>query len=454
MNKTLLLIICDFLLISILALVEFKPEAAPEAVDEAALREDSAEEMLELMELSLNHEANQRSQLESSLQSKEQQLAQTNEELQQTASRLSETSSSLELTEQQRQALQQQREELAANLRQTRQSLDLTAEEKEALAQQLRQQDQRSRQLQEELQRQQKEADAKAEALRQAENQLSSLQQEQQTLQTELKVTETEKALLRENLAAAQTEVERARLDAERAAQRSENLAADVSQLARSSSDLKQQIEKAQPVSMNAIYSQFANNSLPLTFQWSESGFFGQSQRTRSVSAVLVTVNDAAYAFFATAETPLANGIPPEEITAVLQPGDRSFAIRELGFLQNHTNVAAVRFPKDLLAELDLIPFPIATDPFRFTEAVLVSSDRPAYGEIPTRVPPDQQDALEIQNSLMTRIFGDYSPNPGDYVFSQSGALIGIMTSRNRAIILPPQPSVSNFQKLRLPESP
>ena len=53
MNKTLLIIICDFLLISILALVEFKPGIEEQLVDEQSLRDESAEEMLELLQLFL-----------------------------------------------------------------------------------------------------------------------------------------------------------------------------------------------------------------------------------------------------------------------------------------------------------------------------------------------------------------------------------------------------------------
>ena len=63
MNKTLLIIICDFLLISVLALVDFNPSVEEALVDTQSLRDEAAEEMLELLQLSLEHENSQRKEV-------------------------------------------------------------------------------------------------------------------------------------------------------------------------------------------------------------------------------------------------------------------------------------------------------------------------------------------------------------------------------------------------------
>jgi len=458
-NKTLLLIICDFLLISILALVEFEPETEPEKVDEAELREDASEEMLELLQLSLENESQQREDLEENLDLTREELQEKESALEETASQLEETSSSLEdvrqsleMTEAQRRELEETREELAQSLEQTRQRLDLTAEEKEQLAQELQEKAERSRRLQEELQQRSVEAEAKAEALSEAEERMASLQRRQQTLSTKLEVTETEKKALRQNLTAAQAEVERARLEAERAAARSEDLAAGVSQLATSSSELKEEIRKAQPVSMNTIYKNFTENRLRIQFRWTTRNLFGSRERSEILRAVPVRTERGLFALFATAGTPLEESSSPEELSALLEIGDRAFAVREVGFLGEAPAIAAVRIPSSLFEESKKMPFLVAEDPLRFTEAVLVRKDEEAYGEIPTRIPPGEKGFLDVQNRLMTRLFGEFSPSTGDYVFSRSGALIGIMTSDDRARILT-DPQIGNVRDLKIPES-
>ncbi|NBD37465.1 MAG: hypothetical protein GVY10_02720 [Verrucomicrobia bacterium] len=459
MNKTLLIIICDFLLISILALVEFKPETAPEEVDEAELREDASEEMLELLQLSLENETQQREELEQDLDStkeeleeKESALAETAEKLQETSSSLENVQQSLEQTEEQRRRLAEMREELAQNLEQTRQRLDLTAEEKEQLARELQEKAERSRRLQEELQQRQAEAEAKAEALDEAEQRMASLQRRQQTLSTQLEVSETEKQLLRQNLTAAQAEVERARLEAERAAARSEDLAAGVSQLAASSTELKEEIRKAQPVSMNTIYKAFTENRLRLQFRWREQLLFGSRERTEILRAVPVRTEGGVFAIFAIAGTPLEGAGAAEELSAIVEIGDQAFAMREVGFLANAPDIAAVRIPTSLMEEKEKEAFAVAEDPLRFTEAVLVRKDEEAYGEIPTRIPPGEEGFLEVQNRLMTRLFGEFAPSTGDYVFSRSGAVIGIMVAGDRARILS-DPRIGETRDLRIPES-
>jgi septal ring factor EnvC (AmiA/AmiB activator) len=95
-NKTLLIIICDFLLISILALVEFNPSVEEALVDDQSLKEEAAEEMLELLQLSLEHESSQRREVENLLESTEDELGQTRQSLDETTASLQETSSSLE----------------------------------------------------------------------------------------------------------------------------------------------------------------------------------------------------------------------------------------------------------------------------------------------------------------------------------------------------------------------
>ena len=126
MNKTLLIVICDFLLISILALVEFNPSVEEALVDQQSLKEEAAEEMLELLQLSLQHEASQRRQIEESLDTTQEELGETRESLQETQASLQEVNANLQQTSAEKAAL-------ADSLQTTRSSLQLTLQEKTAL---------------------------------------------------------------------------------------------------------------------------------------------------------------------------------------------------------------------------------------------------------------------------------------------------------------------------------
>jgi predicted transcriptional regulator len=443
-NKTLLIIICDFLLISVLALVEFKPTVETTAADEQGLRDQAAEEMLELLQLSLEHESSQRLEVESSLDETREQLTKTSEDLQEKSQTLAEVNTVLKEREQESEAL-------STELDKTRGSLELTLEEKAALAKSLEEKDARSRQLQQELQAQQALAEEKNAALAAARTQLENLETEQRQLSTQLQIRETEKQMLEQNLITARAEVDRARIEAERAQQQSESLAVGVSELAASSSALKEEFRQAQPLSMNTIFKQFEDNRIFLRFQWEERAFLGSTTRQAALQTILVQTSQGIHALFATGGTPFAGSNRAVAAEAVLTIGSRSFAIRELGFLESDKGIAAVRVPDSIAQDSGLSVFPLSSDPFRFSQAVLVSDDQELYGEIPIRVPPGEDGYLEVESKLFNRLFGEFSPNTGDFVFSMTGELIGIMVGNNRARLLK-NPQISSYRDLKKPE--
>ena len=440
MNKTLLIIICDFLLISILALVEFNPGVEEALVDEQSLRDEATEEMLELLQLSLEHESSQRREIESALDNTREELDQTQEALQQTQSTLVDVSSTLEQT-------REEKSELADTLQETQSSLQLTLREKSELQGSLDRNQERSRQLQEELREQQSALEAREADLANARENLSRLEQEQQQMSTRIQILDTEKQMLQQNLVTARAEVERARVEAERARTRSESLAAGVSELAAESTALKEEIRQAQALSMNAIFQRFEKNRVLLRFEWEERSAFASRTRESAIQTVLVRTDVGVFALFAVASTPLSSerDLRPK---AFLKLGQRTFSVMEIGYMNEDRRLAAIPVPEDLASQEGIDLFNIAEDPLRFSNAVLVKDDQELYGEIPVRIPPGEPGLLEIETRLFNRLFGEFSPSVGDYVFSMSGELTGIMVGRDRARLLG-SPTFGDFYRLR-----
>jgi hypothetical protein len=449
-NKTLLIIICDFLLISILALVEFRPELEPGGIDEQALRENAAEEMLELLQLSLEHEAAQRQSVEDDLREQQDLLSENLERLDETSRELEERQRSLEQVSSALKEREAEKEALAGTLEATRGSLELTREEKAALARELEQNEARARRLQEDLRAQQELTQSRVADLEAARENLTQLEAEQRQLSTRLQIRETEKEMLEQNLVAARAEVERARVEAERAGQRSETLAAGVSELAATSTALQEEFRQAQPLSMNAIYRRFEDNRVFLRFAWRERLLLGSASRQAALQSIMVDTGAGVHAIFATANTPLSDPARRLDPSAVLTIGQRSFAVREVGFLAGEPAIAAVRVPDRIVEESGLQVFALAREPLRFGDAVLVSDDQEVFGEIPVRVPPGEPGLLEIESRLFNRLFGEFSPSPGDYVFSKTGELMGLMVRPNRARLLE-NPAFTGFQPLADP---
>jgi hypothetical protein len=74
----------------------------------------------------------------------------------------------------------------------------------------------------------------------------------------------------------------------------------------------------------------------------------------------------------------------------------------------------------------------------------LISNGGAGYGEVPFKLDPTQANFVRMDNRLVRRLFGDFSPSRGDLVLSKSGELLGIMVnSEYCAVINHFQPAVT-----------
>lgn len=423
MNKTLLLIICDFLLISILALVEFKPDLTDVSTEEMLLSQSDAD-LIEVLKLSLENEDMRSRELAD-------RLGLTEEELQ---ARLEE----LERTESERQNLAENLETTSADLETTRESLTQTAEERAALAADLDRQRREANQLQSELQDKLAALDSAESNLQQLEQARQQWEQKEQRMQTDLQIRETEKAMLEQNLLSARTEVERARLDSQRAEERAERLAGEVGQLAERSSEIREEIRQAQPISLNAIFRRFEDNRVQLSFRIRQSAFLGTNERMAQAQSVVMEYGGQTYALFEASAAGLSKDLLSrlQGLEARITVGGRTYEIIEVSFLNQDSRVIAVSIPRQAVESAGIEPFVLARDPLQFPDAVLIPSASDAYGEFPIRTLPGRAEYLSIESRLLSRLRGEFTPSQGDFVFAKSGELIGMMVESNAARIV------------------
>ncbi len=456
MNKTLLLIICDFLLISVLALVEFDaPEDAPPPAEEEAPQIDEGvnADMIELLQLSLEDEAARRAALAAQAEDLEAQKAALEEERTTLSSDLSMTQEERDRIaaeaarlEEQRAALAREREQLAAakaqteeQLAQTTGELAETAAERARIAENLETEAARARALQTELQARLTALEEAEQTVAQAEQRAAELEQQRERLATDLRISPTEREILSDTLSTARPEVEIARTERRQAEVRAEQLAQGVSQLAQSSEAMQEEIRRGQPISPNEIFRRFENNRLTLTFRATLPALFGTREETTRVNATLVQHDGRTFALFEGSRGPFAvdqlgrlRGVEGQ-----FRLGDRRLEVVEVSFLAADPRVVAIELPSTLLAEAGLEPFPLAEDPFRFPEAVLISNELGVYGETDFRLLPGGQRYLSVERNLISQLAGNFQPSRGDYVFAQTGHLMGLMVEDERGVLLP-----------------
>ncbi|MBL6838734.1 MAG: hypothetical protein ISQ75_06620 [Puniceicoccaceae bacterium] len=478
MNKTLMLVICDFLLLSMLALARFDPpeEAATATLDATASSATAEAELIELLEESLQSELSSRQNLTED-------LTETRESLQQKARALAEREAALEATQTDLAASTAQAEELArskaqieaeqaalaaekarleaestqlaARFDRTRTELEASKSQQVELVSTLGQLKAQSSVTQEKLNQTEEELIAReialAEreaALKAAEADKAALQAERETLNRQLEVAQAERRLLEQNLTQEQTEKQQLQEEKEQAFARADRLTENVSELGQgvstltqASEDIKKEIEAARPQTMSEIFTRFQNHRASLRFTATERGLFGaESIKTYESKSILIRdESGATYLVTHSANSPFAFGKNANNLLAAsleVSLANRRFPVSQIGFLSADPRILFVPLPQSLVDASGLETFPLALQPERWEEAVLVKNDESNFGRTGFRRLTESERFLKMDRPALGQLFADFASSRGDLAFTKNSQFIGLLTDTEHAVVI------------------
>jgi hypothetical protein len=450
MNKTLLLVICDFLLLSLLALARFDtPEE--DQVEQEVLSEDpiqAQEDIIEVLKLSLELEEESAQNMAASLQTTQEQLESTANNLDQTKEALDTREKELQLTQEERETLAKAKAELEANLKER----IAVIEEKEANVKQLntaleeerREAERKLRQM-EDLQ---KELQAKQEAIAQAEKRQQELEaaqrmaeQKAQVLDTQLQLAEAESRLVRENLEQVKSEVSIVRDENQRLQQHASQLATELTEGVNAQTErltrIAEEVRSAQPRNANQIFSDFIGSGVTIDLRYQKSTRGGGDERSITITPVVVSDGVDLKAVFSWDDLGLSENDLRNmalNLRGDIRLGRRTYPLRRLDFLSIDSRIMVVPLQREWAEFLETDPFYLATDPLKFPQAVLVDPQNKSYGDAPFKLEPKTPDHFRIDSRLMNRLMGEFSPRKSSVMFSKSGDFLGVLVNKEYAV--------------------
>ncbi len=424
MNKTLLLIICDFLLLNLLALTRWE-KAEPPRAEQAPVPSQSTEaptsrdqDLVDVMKLSLEDERAQREQL----------LAQ-----------LEETQTTLQAREQNLNQLQTERTQLSTSLEQTQRQAGELAQRVEAASKDAAVSRERLAQLQRDLEQRQAEAERQRQQLSQLEQEQSEARQKIETLNVAVRVAEQEKQYLRETADTLKGQVEVERQERLKVQETATQLAQGVGQMAEQSTKLTQEIRENRPINANTLFSDFLANRVLTTFTAYRGTFLGPVNRSKETRTVLVTDGRQTYALLHVDDTPFAireSGPDWERVTASFSRGGSQVSAPQMHFLSVDPRIVVLPVTAEQAQAIGTKVYELAMDPFKFPDAVLISNGGAGYGEVAFKVDASQPRYVQMDNRFLRRLSGNFSPSRGDLVFSKTGELLGVMANNDFCVIL------------------
>lgn len=423
MNRTLLLILCDFLLLTLLALTRWEtaePERPPEAAsaerESADAAATAADDIVDLMKLSFEDQQSEQAAMEAEL-----------------SAELARREAALQALATSQQQLETEREALAANLAQTEQTAAQLRQRADAAAGEAAASKARVEQLQRDLEQREAEAAKQAQDLARLTEEKAVAQEQIQNLNVAVKVAEQEKSLLRETADTYRQQAEVERQERIKVQETTVQLAEGVGALAEKSAQITQEMRENRPINANTLFSDFLLNRVPTIFNAARINLIG-NELTRNAEARTVLVSDgtATYAIMHVEATPF-NFVEPASqwarvFVTLAKDGVRA-AAPELRFLARDPRIVAIPIEESQAQALGVKVYRTTTDPFRFSEAVLISNGGQGYGEVPFKLEADLPGYVRMDNRLLRRLFGDFSPSRGDLVLSKTGELLGVMVT-------------------------
>jgi hypothetical protein len=484
MNRSILIVICDFLLVSLLAFSTVDIEKVKNPGERGLKMQvvtnqvDSRKDLAAVMQLALDEERKNRDRLvgelsrsrdaatrqqallgerEKQVQAIQQELQTKQQELQTKEQAAAQLQQQLQVKEQQTQQFQQQlqtKEQQAQQLQQQQAALQMQFTAAQTNLSTLNQQLQTS--SAEALLSKEKLAAMAAEAKKQS-DQAAALQQqlaqlaqsnaivlsEKQRLATQLQVAEVETRHANEQAARMQEEVKVER--AEKA-----KLAEGVHALASKSSELTQEIRENRPLAPNTIFNEFLTNRVQARFAGVRPGLFGNDAlRSKETDTVLVTDGTNIFALCHVQDTPLTlfnPGTEWEGLAGTLSRSTASFPVKSLSFAWPDPRVVLVPVTETDARRLGCKIYHTSPDPYKFQDAVLVGAREGYYGECRFQIDSTTPEYVKLDNSFLKGLFGKFNPSRGDLVFSKTGELLGIMANSTYCMMLRGFDATATFQ--------
>ncbi len=432
MNRSILIVICDFLLLSLLTFSTMdinKPGeegaqagAKPEVATNQA---DSGKDLAAVMRLALDQEQAKREQLLA-------ELARNRDALGKQDALLSEKEKQVQTVQQELQSKEQQTKGFQQEQASIQQQYAAAQSNIQTLNQQLQSSSAESVMSREKLAAMEAEARKQSEQAAALQKQLADLSRsnqailgEKQQLTTQLQIAEVEKRSATEQAARMQDEVKVER--AEKA-----KLAEGVQALASKSGQLEQQIRENTQLAPNTIFSDFVSNRVEATFSASKPGLFGESMRHTDTETVLASDGTNTYALCHVQDTPLAfseHGTEWEGLSGTLGRDATFLPISSVSFHLQDPRVVLMPVTADQARQLGCKVYRISPDPFKFQDAVLVGARDGYYGECRFQMDLSAPQYLKLDRSFIKGLFGKFNPSRGDLVFSKNGELLGVMAN-------------------------
>ncbi len=478
MNRSLLLVVCDFLLLSILALARFdvpkdaviaqdgQKVVSKEVVerisdgenydDVVAELEATNETLLENLSSDKDDLFEQKLKLEAEIAERQKILEQKEQEIESKDAVIQGNKQALDLAKSEAEKLEAQRQEIESKREELLQSNAASQKELELLAKNLEQAKKKSEELAELKSEKEKEAQAAR---------LELAASVERAKAQELAASEAKAMLLEEKKRSDELLASTAKIDEKidtlnvgldgvgqdlknvgeglvGVGEKISTVSQDVQKSAASQNENFRKLNERQTRSVNEIFTRYEQNKVTLELTYTHK--FGITQSNRedkfSMDTILMVDGNFVYALVHAKESPFRVEINPRRLVSVTgqitgSKLKKPLEVKEIAFMDDPRMIIVPLYanPQDLVKSSGIELFQAPQNPFLFDDAVVVDVKDSRFGQ--TKCLRDEKDGryIEVDERNFAFLTGAFNPGKGDLVFSQKAELLGIMVNGDYA---------------------
>lgn len=426
MNRSILIVICDFLLLSLLTFstdINHMADENTRPPSKVAVATNNpagpGADLAAMMQRALQDEQQAREQMQRRQEQLEQQLREQTGQTEQARNEAARRQAESAASQRENQRLQQQIAAGETNLENLNRQLQAMLGQAQESRQQLALKETQS----------QREADLAAALQRQLDllsksNQLA--QTEQQRLASQLQLADAQKTAAVERAALMQQEVQAAQAENAR-------LAEGFKVLATNSSELTREINEDRELTPNTIFSEFESNRLGACIVATRTGVFGQSViRNKNTETIVVSDGSHYFALCHVQDTPLTlwdPGTDWNQFSGSLTGRASQVPIHSVTFDEADPRVIMIPLTPAEARQLGCQIYRLSSEPYKFQDAILVGAADGYYGECNFQLDPAEPKYVRLDRGFLRGLVGKFNPSRGDLVFSRRGELLGIMVN-------------------------
>ncbi len=468
-----MIVICDFLLLSLLSLANFDSPATDKKAEEEkqqAIQNQSFvdSQMVELLKMSLDSERDRRMTINADVEK----LVQTAEKNKQLADKqreilkaretelksLAKTKSDLES---ERDSILKKSSELQARVNSAEkrnaklqeeilsasEKLEKSANERIALERKIgdmREIDSASRSKLESVQRELRQNKQRLEQLQieseSLKNENRAIESEKQALATRLEIAATKTQIYEENIKRYQTLINIEKTEKEKIREHAENLAVGVGELAVQQEKINKNVETLRQKTATEIFNEIKSTFVKVSFSYTNKGLFGDGKSTRELNVLPIEIAGSYWLIVNADDTIIAPTLhqyyPPDSLEISISGKNNKEYSNAVFAVAEDPRLLALPISKKFVDSEKIKPLRKPDNFFTYPECVVINPKKFYYGTIPFRADFKNPLYAKLDTSLIESIFGEFSPSEGDFIISKNGDILGLMLDSSIAILL------------------